>query len=367
VEPNDLALQQIAAHFLYIPFVYENLDHPVLARLKKFQVETHFRASDFMDQGMRLLTNYQKNLQSPCFLARECFGKFAGVSAVLCGAGASLKEAVPILKGNRDRFLILGCGAGVEALLAAGIKPDLAVHVDPDPAHQFSKTDVPLFFQLRTSYEVVSQMKGPRFLMAGAGSFPLESWIEKQLGLEPPSDGGWTATTRGASLAKALGCSAIYFAGVDFKGPYAKGIKIKDAGQRDDWAMAAEWLEEWRKGHPTGPLLPGAIVPPFSIFPLQEGKKVWHPVAASFGACRELISQFLDRLSQLFPNLPGEDEQCQTILQSLEHQIVVEKILNPIWDYWESVYERQSENHPDALTLHRLLLLKSLADQFYAT
>jgi len=224
IAPNDFELHQISSRFLYLPFTYEDSSHPDLQKLEKVQSEVHFRASDFMDQGIVLLTNYQKNLGISFLPARSCFGSLKGGAAVVCGAGPSLKEAIPLLKQHRDRFLILGCGAGMEALLAAGVKPHLAVHVDPDPLHRFSKTDIPLFFQLRTSHKVVSQMSGPRFLMAGAGTFPLEAWIEESLGLESPSDGGWTATTRGVTLAKDLGCSTIYFAGMDFNGPYAPGI-----------------------------------------------------------------------------------------------------------------------------------------------
>lgn len=386
VGQNDFAFSQIVADLIYLPFSYEDPSDPLLQRLSRFQAESHFRSSDFIDQGVRLLTNYRENLQLPFLPASICFGLFSDATAVVCGAGPSLKEAIPTLKQNRDRFLILGCGAGMQALLAAGVRPHLAVHVDADPLHRFSKTDIPLFFQLRTSHEVVSQMSGPKFLMAGAGAFPLEARIEERLGLEAPSDGGWTATTRGVALATAFGCRTIHFAGMDFSGSYAKGVDVKQEGQRVDWTLAAEWLNAWVNNHPErewgviskkNPLMPdvpsvelrvGAQqICTFPSGPFQNGKEVWQETAASFGECRQGVDQFLVRLQTIFPKLPGGDEVCQQILRDLEKQPVVQMVLDPIWNYWEGVLKREPDNHGDALVLHRMLLLKSLADQFYAS
>jgi len=215
-DESELSLQQIAAQLLYLPFVYDDLAHPALQRLARIQSEIHFRASDYLDQGVKLLTNFRANLERPTRLASDCFGDFQNISAIICGAGPSLKGIIPFLKENQDRFLIIGCGAGLQALLSAGIEPHLTVQVDPDPYHRFPKNSTPLFYQLRTSHEVVKQMQGPRFLMAGSGEFPLEKFVEQKLGVEPPTDGGWTATTRGTSLARELVCKVIYFAGVDF-------------------------------------------------------------------------------------------------------------------------------------------------------
>jgi len=392
-QDHELSYQQIAAQLIYLPFVYDDPSHPALQRLAKVQTEVHYRASDYADQGVQLLTNFRSNLQQPTFLAADCFGKFANYPAIICGAGPSLKEIIPFLKQHRDKFLILGCGAGMQALLSAGIEPHLTVHVDADPYHKFSKSSTPLFYQLRTSHEVVSQMKGPRFLMAGSGEFALERYIEEKLGLESSTDGGWTAVTRGTALAVEFGCKNIYFAGVDFAASsgamYAEGVTPpQDTFQtRPDWLLAAEWLSRFTEEHPEqtwglfsklNPLMPsiptakieeciGHETVSFSADGKQiSGKEIWNEIGASFAKCRTLVDQFLAHFQSIFPNLPSRDAACVKIMNEIDQQMAVQKILDPIWCHWEVVLKRQMESDPDSLAIHRILFLKTLADGFYA-
>ncbi len=404
---SELSLQQIVAQLLYLPFVYEDSTHPALQRLARIQTEIHFRASDYLDQGVKLLTNFRSNLEHSTCLASDCFGRFDNVPAIVCGAGPSLKNVIPFLKENQDRFLIIGCGAGLQALVSAGIQPHLTVQVDPDPYHKFPKNSAALFYQLRTSHEVVKQMQGPRFLMAGSGEFSLERWLEQKLGLESPTDGGWTATTRGVSLAAALGCRSIYFAGVDFSAtstPYAKGVQAPQEGSlmkmklpdgkevqtRSDWLLSAEWINEWVTSNPeiecgllseSNPLMPA--LPPikepqgaegvtffaqevFARAAEKEGKQFWHEIAESFKTCKTLVNDFLAHFQKIFPNVPSADATCMKILQELDRQDAVQLVIDPIWSHWEVVLKRAPDSHPEALIVHRILLIKTLADKFYA-
>lgn len=403
-DESEFSLQQIVAQLLYLPFVYEDLAHPVLQRLARIQTEIHFRASDYLDQGVKLLTNFRSNLEQPTRLASDCFGRFKNIPAIICGAGPSLKEVIPFLKENQNRFLIVGCGAGLQALVSAGVQPHLTVQVDPDPYHKFPKNSAALFYQLRTSHEVLRQMQGPRFLMAGSGEFPLERSLEQKLGLESPTDGGWTATTRGVSLVAALGCNTIYFAGVDFSATsaaYAKGVQAPQEGSlmkmklpdgkeiqtRSDWLLAAEWINEWVQNHPEiecgllsdpNPLMPAiaSIKPshgvdslPLDLFTAsleKEGKQFWHEIAESFKRCQMLVNDFLAHFQKIFPNIPSADATCMNILQELERQEAVQLVIDPIWSHWEIVLKRAPDSHPEALIVHRILLIKTLADKFYA-
>lgn len=407
-DDHELAFQQIAAQLLYLPFVYDDPAHPSLQRLARIQTEVHYRSADFIDQGVKLLSNFRASLQSSFKHASQCFGAFSAHPAIVCGAGPSLKEVIPFLKENKDRFLIMGCGAGMQALLAAGIEPHLAVHVDPDPYHQFPTTAVPLFFQLRTSHATLSRAKGPRFIMSGSGEFLLERKIEEKLEMEPATDGGWTATTRGAALAAELGCPAIYFAGVDFSAssaPYAKGVQPPQEGAllkitlsdgsvvqtRSDWLLAAEWLGAWALQRPPHtcafatqpnslmPHIPAVdlktVVAPEGVSCLVQkvfaectevsGKEIWDEIAASFKKCQMLTEQFLTHFQTIFPKPPSSDPTCVQIMEEIDKQDATVQIVDPIWNHWEVVLRRQPDSHPDALIVHRLLLIKSLADQFY--
>ncbi len=405
-EGHELALQQIALDFLYLPFVYDEPDHPILQKLARIQSEMNYRASDFADQGIKLLENFRANLQNPTKIAHDCFGKFSQFPAIVCGAGPSLKEAIPFLKEHRDAFLIIGCGAGLQALLAEGIEPHLTVHVDVDPHHKFPKTTIPFFYQLRTSHRVASQMKGPRFLMAGAGNFPLERWIEEKLNINDLSDGGWTAATCGAELAHHLGSPSIYFAGVDFSASqaiYAKGVKTPSQDNftkitlangeqlqtRSDWLFAAEWLSAWSrdkncailsKPNPLMPSIPAVELQTlkgvpgvasfsqsvFSACKETSGKEAWNEVTAHLTTCQNLVSEFLTHFQTIYPNPPLQDATCLSILGKINNELGVHLILDPIWACWEAILWRDVKGDPNALTIHRILLLKTVADRFYA-
>ncbi|MFS8563604.1 MAG: DUF115 domain-containing protein [Rhabdochlamydiaceae bacterium] len=262
--------ESVAWKYLFMPFSYEKTGGSVeaLDAFIRVQAEVGFRVSDCADQGVQVFKNIKHNLQTDFCRADALFGKYKGVPAVICGAGPSLRKNGELLKELSSKALLIAGGGATQALKKIGIEPHLEAHVDPASAHTFSPTNNPVFFQLRTDSQAVACAKGPKLIVGGNGNYPLEMWLEKEMGLPSPFDGGWTVGTFCAALAYQLGCNPIIFVGMDFAASqehtYAAGVQGGGTAQRKavtskqgevlfaqiDWILAAEWVENFARQHP---------------------------------------------------------------------------------------------------------------------
>lgn len=410
-ESSRETLEKLAWEFLYLPFSFENPHHPVLQKMAGVQSEINFRAFDFADQGLQLLQNFKSNLSSPTSLAKDLYGKFNNIPAIICGGGPSLASVQSQLKRLQDSALIIGCGAGVEALLKMGIKPHFAAHVDPAPLHRFTSAEMPVFYQLRTAAPVVKKYKGPHLLVSGTGNFPLESWVQEKWNLEPVFDGGWTVGTFGAALALHLGCSPIFLAGIDLatlKGQmYAPGVKTTSTADqflpmknregesvlsRADWVMAAQWLDQYARDHsdrrfgtistkgleiPSIPLLTLEEIPTTSgVSSLVDqtlaqtagidGGQVWKEIESSFKHALELCHKILQEMEKSFPQNPTENATCSLLEHDLTQETAFQQVLDPLWMYWRHVISRHNTSGEWGLYLNRILFFQSICEKIDA-
>lgn len=397
-------LKKIAWEFLYLPFTYD-ANHPLLNELAAIQTEINYRAFDFADQGSQLLQNFKANLSAPTQFAKDLYGKFKNVPAIVCGGGPSLSSAESSLKRLQNESVIIGCGAGIEALLKMGVKPHFAAHVDTAPLHRFTTTDVPLFYQLRTSSAVVAKYKGPRFLVPGAGNFPLESWLQKQLGLEEVLDGGWTVGTFGVAIAAALGCNSITLAGLDFAALpgklYAPGVKTtatsdgflpmknregRDVLSRADWVLAAEWLDKFAQHHPDRqwgtissrgleiPSIPLVSIEQLQGFPYSvsletskiNGELLWSQASIGLSRCFVLCQKILQEMEKIFPQHPLQHNASALLEHDLAEELAYKQVLDPLWAYWHHVIERHNTAGEFGSYLNRILFFQSICEKFHA-
>ncbi|MBI5177827.1 MAG: DUF115 domain-containing protein [Nitrospinae bacterium] len=77
--------------------------------------------------------NYQRNKPD---IARTpgvagLFKRFAGIPAVLVGAGPSLDRNIRLLHSAKGKALVISCDAALKTLLGEGIVPDIVVNLDP--------------------------------------------------------------------------------------------------------------------------------------------------------------------------------------------------------------------------------------------
>jgi hypothetical protein len=198
--------------------------------------------------------------------AEGLLGQFRDVPAVICGAGPSLNAAIPLLRALDQRALLLAGGSAITALSAQGVSPHLAIALDPNqeeylrlkPSLHF---EGPLLYALRLHPAVCTTCNGPfSYLRSGTGGI-CEAWIEERLQIHGTHIGldlgreALSVTTLALSLAYALGCNPILFAGVDLAYTglqrYASGV-MTDSGicvqEMQNETRATERLLQ-RRGH----------------------------------------------------------------------------------------------------------------------
>lgn len=201
-----------------------------------------------------LVKNALKNVKRlpHSFLANQWKGRWKGMPAILCGAGPSLAKALPLLKEVKDRALIVAGGSTITALTKHGIEPHLAIAFDPnqeevDRLVQSRFFAGPFLYGLRLHADVFATVGGPfGYLKSDTGGW-VESYFERQLGLEGEAMGpdlgreAFSVTTLAVSLLTEMGCSPILFAGIDlaYSGGkrYAPGVEAPLCTQRDPRAL----------------------------------------------------------------------------------------------------------------------------------
>ena len=176
----------------------------------------------------KLLNNLLRNIQRwpGSFLAGSLKGKFQGIPAIICGAGPSLQENYPLLKGLEDRALIIAGGSTIAALSNHGIIPHLGLALDPN-AEEFGRLkiasayEMPLIYATRLQPNVFNTANGERGYLVSDTGGPCERYFEKEMDIEGDPIGpelgpeAFSVTTLAIALAVEMGCNPILLDGID--------------------------------------------------------------------------------------------------------------------------------------------------------
>lgn len=151
---------------------------------------------------------------------RNLFGLFPDRPGILVAAGPSLEKNVHLLPRAKGRAVVIAAGSAINALLKAGIEPDLVVSMDPGRANyrHFSNVqlpDVPLVYVPTVFASIPQEYAGPRFVGA-LDAPPFVAWAFEKIG----ADKGTLRTAPSIAntawdLAAKLGCSPIILVGQD--------------------------------------------------------------------------------------------------------------------------------------------------------
>ncbi len=337
------------------------------------------------------------------FFVNDWEGKFAGVPAVLCGAGPSLMDSAEMLKTLGNKALILAGGSAIPALIKNGICPHLTMALDPNEEeymrlNQVAGFKAPFLYGGRLCPKVFSVASGPLgYIRSGTGG-PMEQYIEQELGIAGPDLGcglgkeALSVTTLGLSLLTFLGCNPIFFVGVDLacregqhyaqgfaaniqKAPLVrrKGIHGTWVHTQDKWILEAEALGAFIKQHPhiqfidtkTG----GLPIPHTRSFSLAE---------AIEAHCRQerALTSYIDTLIHNFP-LKVSNSQIQALRSTIQdslnnvhslysaapsplvrHELESEPLWQHLFCYLEAALDMHLASHPlrDAIKKERLCL-----------
>ena len=176
----------------------------------------------------KLLGNLLRNIKRwpGSFLAGGLKGKFRGIPAIICGAGPSLEENMPLLKQLEDSALIIAGGSTIAALSNQGVHPHLGIALDPN-REEFGRLkiasayEMPLIYATRLQPDVFNVINGERgYLISGTGG-PCEQYFERQMDIEGEPIGpalgpeALSVTTIAIAIAVEMGCNPILLNGID--------------------------------------------------------------------------------------------------------------------------------------------------------
>jgi hypothetical protein len=185
------------------------------------------KVTDYLHQH-KVMDNVAMNLCTlkEAFFANDLKGKFAGIPAVICGAGHSLAQAVEQLKQLDQKALIIAGGSTITALGHYGIRPHIAMAVDPNDEEYerlriSSCFEIPFVYSARLHKDVVpSTHMQMGYLCSNTGGI-FEQWMHQKLGIHCESfalalgSEALSITTLATAFARELGCDPILFCGVD--------------------------------------------------------------------------------------------------------------------------------------------------------
>jgi hypothetical protein len=166
-------------------------------------------------------------------------GLFHGLPALVIAGGPSLDELLPSLAALRERLLIISVNTPLKRCVEAGAPPDFVVVVDPQYwASRFLDWTDPLSAFATAPVIVAEPSTHPRLLRRRSSCylcsslFPLGEALEEAVGEKGKLGAGGSVSTAAWDLARHLGASPIYMAGLDLGYPgmrtHCKGVFTED-------------------------------------------------------------------------------------------------------------------------------------------
>ncbi len=178
--------------------------------------------------------------------AGSLFETKPGATIMVAAAGPSLTPNLERIAAHRDRFPLVAVNSALKPLARAGIVPDIAVVIDPDPkilscfegVDPEGFQDVPLVYFPRVPETVPAIWPGPR-LAAYSGHASYEAINQKYPRSKLFSSGSVLHTA--VDLAVRMGAAAVILFGTDLAFPggikYARGAGWQEA--------EAEGMQHW--------------------------------------------------------------------------------------------------------------------------
>jgi hypothetical protein len=174
-------------------------------------------------------------------------GVFDGIPALVLAGGPTLDELAPLLPELAQRMVLVAVNTSLGPCLAAGVSPDVTVVVDPQywasRSLDWAGPDPGSFLVAEPSTHPrvfrSARAAGSRVLLCGS-LFPLGERLEAAVGGRGRLGAGGSVTTSAWDLARMMGCSPIYAAGLDLgfpgmrthcRGAFFEGVRIASASR----------------------------------------------------------------------------------------------------------------------------------------
>lgn len=325
--------------------------------LHECHAAAHLLLSDAADFGSGLFSRFLLN-SSPAKNGLALKDAFSGLPAVISGAGPSLEKNGAFLLHAKQESLLLAGGHATALLHKIGIEPHLTAAIDPIcPSSEFGEQlfwQTPFLFQRRVNPANFSQVHAEKIAFPDS-HFQFEAYLS---GFDELWEGGWTVGTFLIQLAVWMGCNPIIWVGMDLN------------NQKDFW-MAARFLEELAIRYPGRRFINAteggvSLASPIRSLPLKEAIRLYgHPYDFE-GSLHQILSTL--------PEAPLLSSRLKKWKKSLKQggDLVERLLLDPLWDLWRPIFERESEDdgYPipleEKLRVHKTLFQKNILQE-YAT
>ena len=331
--------------------------------IEKYHLGAHLTLSEAAGYWIKPMENARAN----CGVfkrGKELQNVFQNIPAIIVGAGPSLEKNQNVLKELRERALIF---AGGTALSAMNIEPHFAAITDPEvPKRERQFPNVPFFYQARMDSEIFSKMKSDKILFPDS-SVDAINWLYEE---EEKFDGGWTVGNFLTQIAIFLGCSPIVFIGMDFayeNGKKYSGVEaeaevelIEVGGKltQRDWLMAALWTQEKAKDR--------------DFYSLSEGILGLRRFERTLPKQNHLEQKVNDAILSLKSETPNRFQEwdaslkrCKTMNEYLDSEIIYQMLLEPLWQIWKPIFEREVEIDPNQeIEQHMHLFFQNVLSEY---
>lgn len=372
---QELAVQKIAWLSVYKKLAI--LDSEWKLRIETKYLAAQLLASDAADFGLSVAQHARTNFRKPMRRFSSIQGSMKGVPAVVIGAGPSLEKNGHLLEAWQDKALLITAGSSIHSVKT---RPSLAVMLDP---HQsIGKppfVGVPFCIQGRTHPKTRTCTSGEVLYFADS-HFAFEPWLAEANLLNT----GWTVGNGAVSVALELGCNPIILVGMDYcyragqKYAWKQGggdmplvTSVNAAGEKvetqTDWLMAVHWMEEISVAHPEvtfinataeGMKIGGLFQTSELPAPPQESgvNAKWQKVmqlAPVIKPSKERLESWKKSLAACRWNLSDEEWNPPPIGNTAR-----ELLLEPLWNIWGSVFERELMTDTQPISLSDKLELQ---------
>lgn len=191
-------------------------------------------ASELLRFSEPFYANFYINFLRQTHIANARFlkGAFGDLTALICGAGPSLKEQIIDLKKAAGRFLLLAGGSAVNSLIAQSIEPHFGLAIDPNPLQEQRLRahvgySVPYLFRRRLFASGLDAICGPQILVDGGAGYPLVDWLDEQVLVDGDTahsiDEGHNVMHFAIDLARHMGIEKSVLCGMDLAYDQSEG------------------------------------------------------------------------------------------------------------------------------------------------
>lgn len=196
------------------------------------------RLFEALNQVVSAKNFYNKLLELPnSYFIKDLLAAFAGIPSLICGAGPSLVEDLPLLRTLSARAILFGAGTGMNILNNHGIYPHFGGGVDPTDVQRSRirsnfAYETPFFYTNRFSSSGFEELNGPKIFTPQVPEMPWAEYLQSELGIlnSHRVDIGFSTSNFCTSTAVFLGCNPIIYLGMDMsyknEKKYATGAEL---------------------------------------------------------------------------------------------------------------------------------------------